>query len=444
MASVEQLIFSDGERYPMLVDDEGMPHFWITLFITVNVRPNATQNTINSYISDLRHFFLWEEVMRRDVISEFQKKQYLSDIDAVALRDFCLLKTDTARKWHNRGVGNRVRRINDTFPTAPRTLSRVSGDHARTRYSRIIEYLVFLAKTLLRQRPDVEKINADVDTMENRLGKNKPEGGRRNNHFNPDDKAPPPEIFDTFLDYVQHDSPDCPYKSQKNKKRNSLIYNVMDQTGIRASELLGLRIEDVDFHENTIAIRRRHDDPVDKRRYQPVAKTCERKIPVEAELVNAIRDYIMNVRAITHGARKHPILFVTHHKGEFEGEPLSNSGFLKLLRQAVNKIAQNVDSYQKEELVNDICRHGFRHNFNYRLSRKFDEHNERAKSDKSIKPYSEKEQNQIRMYLNGWSDEKTAATYNRRFIIEAANKLMRTDMEKQSIIVKGVKNDKKR
>ena len=442
MASVQHLIFSDGERYPMFVDDEGMPHFWITLFISINVRPKATQNTISSYICDLRHFLLWEEVKGRDIISEFQKKQFLSDIDVIALRDFCLLKTDAARKWHQRGIDNSVRRINDTYPSAPRTLSRVSGDHARTRYSRIIEYLVFLAKTLLRQRPDVEKIYADIDAMEKRLGKDKPQGSRRNNHSNPNDKAPPPEIFDIFLDYVQYESPTCPYKSLKNKMRNSLIFNIMDQSGIRASEVLGLRIEDVDFHNNTLDIRRRHDDPVDTRRCQPVAKTLERKITVKPELIEAIHDYILDIRAPTKGARKHPFLFVTHHKGEFEGEPLTHSGFMKLLKQAVYKIAKSMDSYQKEELVNEIRRHGFRHNFNYRLSRKFDEHNERAKSDKTIKPYTEKQQNQIRMYLNGWSDEKTAEKYNRRFIIESANKIMRSDMEKQSSIIRGVKNDR--
>ena len=33
MSKVENLIFSNGERYPMLMDDMGMPDFWTTLFI---------------------------------------------------------------------------------------------------------------------------------------------------------------------------------------------------------------------------------------------------------------------------------------------------------------------------------------------------------------------------------------------------------------------------
>ncbi|MEN8730700.1 MAG: hypothetical protein AB1Z51_13030 [Desulfuromonadales bacterium] len=33
MSKVENLIFSNGERSPMLMDDMGMPDFWTTLFI---------------------------------------------------------------------------------------------------------------------------------------------------------------------------------------------------------------------------------------------------------------------------------------------------------------------------------------------------------------------------------------------------------------------------
>ena len=30
---VAQLVFTEGERYPLLVDDEGMLDFWVTLVV---------------------------------------------------------------------------------------------------------------------------------------------------------------------------------------------------------------------------------------------------------------------------------------------------------------------------------------------------------------------------------------------------------------------------
>lgn len=41
---------------------------------------------------------------------------------------------------------------------------------------------------------------------------------------------------------------------------------------------MNLRIGDIDFAESTIAIRRRANDKTDPRVYQPLVKTCERKL----------------------------------------------------------------------------------------------------------------------------------------------------------------------
>jgi len=136
----------------------------------------------------------------------------------------------------------------------------------------------------------------------------------------------------------------------------------------------------------------------------------------------------MDVRAKIAGANKSPFLFVTHKRGKYQGHPISDSSFRnRILRPAT---AAN------PELFDEICRHGFRHNFNYRLSQKIDAHNMRAKTDTSIKPIKEKEEIQIRMQLNGWSSEDTAQTYNLRHIQEMANKLQREDMDNQSIFLK--------
>lgn len=202
------------------------------------------------------------------------------------------------------------------------------------------------------------------------------------------------------------------------------MFNVMYETGMRSGEILALKIEDIDWHSGKICVVRRHDDPDDPRRRQPVVKTCERDIPISQEFVRQLRAYVMDVRSKVPNANQRPFLFVRLKSGKDQGHPLSDSSF----RNRVLGPAISTDS----ELFNEICRHGFRHNFNYRLSKKIDEHNRRAKLDKTIEPINEKKEIQIRMYLNGWASEGTAKTYNLRHIQEISNVLMRDDMNEQS------------
>ena len=43
---VSHFVFSDGERYPMLLDVDGRPDYWTTLYITETRRTSVLQNTI--------------------------------------------------------------------------------------------------------------------------------------------------------------------------------------------------------------------------------------------------------------------------------------------------------------------------------------------------------------------------------------------------------------
>jgi len=439
MSQVEQLVFSDGERYPMLVDSESLPDFWVTLFVTVIVRPKGGQNTINGYISAIRHNLLWAEIKGRDVLSEFRKRRFLDKVDAISLRDFFILKTEDARKWHKKTGAAKVRRLLDDFPSVPRTLARVEGNTAKTRYSRMVEYLEFVAKSMHRTRPNVEAINKLVDEMKKTLLNEKPKSSRKKISFDPDDKAPPPKVFDALLEVIRFDSPDNPFKNIAARKRNELMLDLMDESGMRGGEVLAMKLDDLDRHQCLAKVKRRHDDPDDPRRQQPVPKTAERDIPISPELTRRIREYIMNERATTPGANRHPYIFITHRKGDHQGAPISSRGFIEFLQAAVRKTAAIADTYDDEDLVNKIRRHGFRHNFNYKLSKRFDEHNKKAKTDPELKPYNQKQMDQVRMYLNGWVDEKTAQNYNKRFTKEESEKLMREDMESQSDVIRNAK-----
>ena len=433
MGRLMHLVFSEGERYPMLVDSEGMPDFWVTLYVTENLRVSLKQTAIENTIRDIIHLKLWEEINCRDLISEMSQGKFLSDADIFAIRDHCLLNTRTLREWHESTRRKNVAKMSVSHSMTVRHLAGVSKNHAANRLVHIAGFLHFTARAMLRERADFTSLAKTIDAMKEQIIAQKPKGlGDKGLANDPNEKAPPPEVFNKLMKVVREDSPDNPYKNPDIRTRNALMFDVMYETGMRSGEILALKIEDLDSHVGKISVVRRHDDPDDPRKRQPVAKTCERDIPISLAFAKKLRAYVMEVRSKVPNANQGPFLFVTQKSGKYQGQPLSDSSF----RNRVLGPAVSTDS----ELFDEICRHGFRHNFNYRLSKKIDEQNQRAKTDPTIKPIKPKEEIQMRMYLNGWVSERTAETYNLRHVQEISNVLMRDDMNEQAkYIAKGKK-----
>jgi integrase len=433
MGQISQLVFSEGERYPLLVDGEGMPDYWVTLYVTENLRPNLKQTAIENAIRHIIHLKLWEEINDRDLIAEFSVGKFLSDIDIISIRDHCLLNTYNLREWHESSRKKNVSRISLSHPATTRSLPVVSKAHTANRLAQIAAFLHFSARTMLRERPNFTALTDEIAEMKKRIIAQKPIGQGKNAMANdPSKKAPAPEVFEKLMQTIREDSPDNPYKAPDIRKRNAVMFELMEATGMRSGEILALYIGDVDCQLGIVSVVRRHDNPLDERKRQPVAKTLERDIPIKRSVAQRVRNYVMDVRAEIAGANKSPFLFVTHKRGKFQGKALSDSSFR-------NRVLGPATA-ANPELFDEVSRHGFRHNFNYHLSKKIDAHNLRAKIDPSIKPISEKEEIQIRMQLNGWSSEASAQIYNLRHIQELANKFQREDMDELSEHLKNGKN----
>jgi integrase len=429
MGQIKQFMFTGGERYPMLVDSDGLPDFWVTLYVTENLRGSLKQTAIENTIRHIIHLMLWEEINGRDLIAEISQEKFLSDADIAAIRDHCLLNTRSLREWQQITQSKNVIKLSINHPTSSPRFQVISKKHAANRLVTIANYLYFTARTLLRQRANFTSLTGAIDDMKKRIIAQKPKGpGNKGLANEPDAKAPSPEVFESLMCVIREDSSDNPYKNLSIRKRNELMFDVLYETGMRSGEILALYIGDVDYQLGNISVVRRHDNPDDPRLRQPVAKTLERNIPISLTLAKKLRDYVMEVRSKVPGANKRPFLFVTHKSGKYQGQPISESSF----RNRILGPATSTNS----ELFGEICRHGFRHNFNYRLSKKIDTHNQKAKIDPSIKPINEKEEIQIRMHLNGWASEESAQTYNLRHTQEMANKLMREEMNDLSKHIK--------
>jgi integrase len=406
----------------MLVDGEGMPDFWVTLYVTEILRPNLKQTAIENAIRHLIHLRLWEEINERDLLSEISAGEFPSDIDIISIRNHCLLNTSSLRKWHASSKTKNVTKMVLGHPVNVFHSSVVSKAHSANRLGHIADFLHFIARTMLRERANLTALTDCINDMKRRILAQKPKGQGKNGMANdPNTKAPAPVLFEKLMRTIQVDSPDNPYKNIGIRKRNALIFELLYETGMRSGEVLALQVNDVDYEAGVIRVVRRHDNPHDPRKRQPVPKTLSRDIPISILFAQRLREYVMEVRGKIPRRNKKPFLFVTHKRGEYQGRPISDSLFRNQILGRATKA--------KPELFEEISRHGFRHNFNYRLSKKIDEHNLRSKTDPSIKYVTEKEEIQIRMQLNGWSSEATAQTYNLRHIQELANKFQREDMD---------------
>jgi integrase len=140
-----------------------------------------------------------------------------------------------------------------------------------------------------------------------------------------------------------------------------------------------------------LTVARRPDDPKDPRRQQPTAKTLSRILPMSSGLVEMGTAYILNVRRLVPGARKHGFLFVETDRGR----PLSAAAVEKLFREL---------RQTSPDLLESLTAHVLRHTWNDRYSEWCDRN--------KIQPEDEEKQ---RTYLMGWHDGSgTATIYTRR------------------------------
>ena len=428
MSQVQDLIFNNGERYPILLDVYGVPDYWVTLYVTEILRQSHTQSAIANIICHLIHLKLWEKINNRNLIQEFRLSNLLVLEDIYSLRDHCMADSRSLKKWQYMSE-TKIFKFPSASTSIVHPIQKVSKNHASNRLTHIASFLDFTTRIILRNKMFDETITNSISDMKRNLLANRPKGNNRIGLAgDPNVKAPPPEVFERILEIVRENSPDNPFRGEVVRFRNSVIFDVLESTGMRAGEILALQVSDIDFYNNIVSVVRRHDAIEDPRKKQPVAKTSERRIPVSKTIIEKLRKYIMHMRAKIESARKHPYIFVTHKHGKYFGNPISNSTF-------VNRILKPAIAVSPE-ILEEITRHGFRHHFNYKLSKRIDMINKAAKKNPDIKPINEKMEIQVRKELNGWKSDHTAEIYNLRHIREEADRVMCEDMDHWSKLEK--------
>lgn len=404
--SLRYLLFDSGERYPMLVDGNGLPDFWFSLFITVMMRPKNSTKTLEKVLSALKHLRRWESWNDRDLGEEFSQGRLLQSSDLHAIRDHAKLDSAAFESWVAQQKlvrSGTVKNLVNLRKHQPKPFLTVSNNHRAIRMSYIAEYLGFLANTAMRTRHDFAELAPKIAQMVKdfkALTPRKSSHTRNSGVF----RTPDHHAFKSYLEVAKPGSPENPFRDPGVQLRHFLITRLQFELGLRTGEVLGLWVRDVEYGpENYIHIVRRHSHPADPRLRQEVAKTNPRVLSLESELARLLHTYVVEVRSKVPEAQSHPILFVsTASNGR--GGPLSS--------QALTQETKKVIGVRPDELIG-ITRHQFRHAFTSNLKGELDA---RGISGELQKP--------IVQYVLGHASPESQASYTAKHNQQKANFLI--------------------
>ncbi|EOO7996117.1 tyrosine-type recombinase/integrase [Escherichia coli] len=383
----------------MLDKKSNLPTYYQNLFLTTDIRNRgATASTMEIVATNLLIFSNFLDGRGIDIIERVELKKYLSVAEIDDLVRYAKQRFDRQKIINIKSTNYRF--------IAKRTFSyRI---HVFSRYLKWLCGLVHSSKGIhAKYEVDVfiESIRAHIP---------------RNSSLNMNEiseKSLNEEEIKVLFRLLEIGGIENPFHKEV-QVRNRLIFTLLLNLGLRAGELLNLKIDDFDLRDNTLSVVRRHDSKEDGRSYQPLVKTGERVIPLSDELAREIFDYISNSREKMTKRKKHNFLFVAHCTGKNAGEPLSISAYEKVISTLKRA---------SPELYN-LSGHRLRHSWNYMYSKGIEgaelEYNRRK---------------DLRNYLMGWSKESIMCDrYNYKYISQQEKDVVLKVYKSVSKIISGV------
>jgi len=416
---VRQVVFSSGERLPMLcARATGLPQFEATLYSLTELRAKGLASA--TIQQALRSVAVLEFVLERAGVNlgaRLNEGKLLEANEIEQLASVCrrsLGALTVGQEESRRPIsGSKVVSLEKVRMRPARAVDAdelVSAETTAIRLFYIRNYLQWrLHAHLLKigqRHPTFSGLLKIGEIVLKILGERMPRLCRRNPEQQREGLSA--EALDLLISVVEPDSPRNPWRDAHSRQRNALAIRWLIEVGVRAGELLGIKISDIDFQKNEVFITRNADDPDDPRALQPLTKTKSRLLPLSDDLAVQTRRYIMGTRRAVKGARRHQFLFVASSSGA----PLTYIALAKAfctLRRSCT------------ELPGDLTAHVLRHTWNGNFSDQVDA--------QRIAPEVEQK---IRSRLMGWSETSgTAAIYTRRHVRRKSNEALLA-MQKKS------------
>ncbi|EQD41044.1 phage integrase family protein [mine drainage metagenome] len=357
----------------------------------------------------VRNLLAWAAAQSINLEDRFARREWLLEAEIESLRAHAQSSIDSSEA-HDPVVVRLPKRRETARAALGLLAGRVSGGTQYIRMTYMAAYLEWLAIRIIER--EVRRVDdgtrSEITAMAVSIRMRRPRKSARS--LLSARRGLSEESQQRLLELMRSDSNDNPFEHEV-RQRNALIVHLLYDLGIRAGELLALKVGDFDFQRNEVVVARRHGDPRDPRANQPVLKTMDRRIALSTALSGEISRYVMSERRMYPRARRHEFLLVTHQAGPFQGMPLSMKGLNKLFATI-----QRADP----EALGGLTAHVLRHTTNERLSAMWDAN--------GVDPHEEEK---MRSYMMGWREGSgTATTYTRRHVEkkarEASLKLQQT------------------
>ena len=407
---IKKVLFSSGERFPMLIEKKtGIPDYWCTVFsISQHRSKGHAVNTIEQVLRSLMVLKIFlknyslegidlKKRLQQGKLLHLHEIESLCDTCKLPLKEICV---NTTVPQKSKQSVNTLSLEKFRSNTSKKQIITISSDATGNRIRVIKNFLVWMANIHMAKLPERDMtfmlLKEAKDFVESTLNSRIPETSHNSSENVPMGLSE--EAIDKLFEVVDRASPYNPWKNNFTKIRNELLILWLYQFGLRRSELLGLKISDLDFRSETFNIVRRPDDPEDPRLNQPTQKTHGRKIAMPKKIVRLTLDYITKQRTTLPQANRHEFLFVASKTGS----PMS--------LDSVNKVFSKLkESYPN--VFKNLTPHILRHTWNDNFSALMDERN-----------VSEEQEQKMRAYLMGWEETSgSAETYTKRHVQRKAN-----------------------
>ncbi|MDW7746374.1 site-specific integrase [Halomonas sp.] len=397
--SIKEFKLNDETRVKLLLQDS-VPVYWPCLYILKKMRVRSP-NTQQRFFSDLIIFLEWLSYKGINIEERLKKRPesvYLSEAELAEFSSQVHWKKDVLDKKHG---GVRLHRS---------AYQQVSAFQSESRLATARNYLCFLYEALGHPDDRFDQIEWLVKRINLSIVQSKPSWKRR--PMEP--KGLTSEQERVLLNYLHPRSEQNPWpKSLAVRFRNYLIVIILYSLGVRRSEMLGIKLADVNYRDNRISIVHRPNDPDDPRAEEPNIKTNERKLPAPEYLMSLINEYIECYRK-SKRAKSHPYLFLSH--GRNEGAPLS----IKSVDAVFNVAKKNFP------ILMSVTPHTLRHHDVYRTMKIL-------KEETKDLPPEERESifNRVCNFRYGWVDtSRMPGRYGQKFYQEEASEAMKILNEK--------------
>lgn len=240
--SVSFIRFSNGEQYPLLRDTRGQPHWYSTLYTTTQIR-NASKapNTIAAVLAAIRILLTWAISQNEDPESRFSQRCFLNEQELESLRYYAQIKIPESDHHQLKKLPRNIENIRSKMNISE---ERISGVTHYMRITYIADYLEWLAIRVIEQEArqlDTETLKL-IQRMTNNLRARRPQKTNRSKEMAR--KGLTEKQQKSLLNLIQPAALQNPFTAEF-QKRNQLIVLLLYHLGLRAGELLALKISDL-------------------------------------------------------------------------------------------------------------------------------------------------------------------------------------------------------